>query len=228
MAKRHKPPSQQLEPHEAADLAVQTELDSELAEHGVLGNAAVQARMSGSVVDAEEAHLAGSGVVAHARSMVEQARAAVQLVARPEAQVARFVAIIENSQLAAERRDELVERLLDDQAVAHEAEATVERHLGGLDVTARSAWSAVLDSVHTALDQTVPARAGGSLAEAATSLVGELAADAAAERGVSTVSGDVAADVGALCRNIALLVHFEEDEEEADPGGDYALEESGV
>jgi len=232
VAKRHKPPSkkppatdtQESVRGDQADL----DLDPSLAEQGVLGNAALQARMVGADREPDTGVVEHSEVSAHALPLVEHALVALQLQPRPEAEVARFVEIVEGSRLSEERKEALVERLVDDQTAASQAVSAVESHLGPQDASARSRWAEVFASVADAMraGEVAVGPTEGSVADRAAEWIGQLVSQRMPD--VATPSGDTAADVASLCRSVVLWVHFEEDEEEDVALGDYALEESGA
>ena len=218
MAKRHKPPSQQTERPETAEAPRHADLDPSLAEQGILGNAALQARLDGHELSGAEV-APHDQALAQAVHLVEQALVALQLHARPAPELARLLEVVERSGLSAERKEAIATRLSDDQEAALAAERLVGEHLGALDAEQRSAWVERLVQLTDQLRGATVAPEGLSV-EGAAEWVG-------AQVDAAALGADAEA-VATLCRSIALWVHFDEDEEETDALGDYALEESGV
>ena len=114
MGKQRKTPEQApREPSKSAGPA--HGVDPSLAEREGLGNAEIQARIAGGGVESTVASL--DVVRDTALPLVGRAILALQMVARGD-ELERFVAIVEKSNLPADRKDQIVDRLRSDEAVA--------------------------------------------------------------------------------------------------------------
>ncbi len=178
--------------------------DVDVARSEVLGNAAFQASMGHEADWAPSvdllAALARESAVAGLGGTVA---AALRLEARPAAEHARMLAILEASEL--ERRGELSERLASVQAVALAVDDAVREHLGALSAGERSSWASTFAS------------ARGSDAATVAAEVHE------ARGGRSPGAAALTALVASILQRATFL-----DEEEEPLGMDYATEESGM
>ena len=186
--------------------------DHELA----LGNQAVQRGMTEAGVPVPDFEQ----VTNAALPVVEQALLAVQLQPRDATLTNRLVDTLTNSSLSEERRDAILGRLQEDQAVADAVQAALENAFGlDSDGLREALWSS-LDRTWTALMEGEVRHGedmaeGQSVSQRASALVGELAAQNRDERLDALVDSRSAAPaIQQFCRSIALLLHWEDDEEE--------------
>lgn len=175
--------------------------------------------------------------------MVERAILALQITPRREAQVARFVEILQRSRLPEERKALLQDHLLTDQTAAQGIRDAVERWFAVDSEATRDALVGALDSVIDALaghagdggwvlpdgrtlslgDEALT----GSLSSRAEALVSELVEELG-PGGLDGAGHGVGAAVRGFCRDVQLALLWDEEEEEEALPGDYAAEESGV
>jgi hypothetical protein len=150
VGKQRKPPGHDHDTSGPAEAALTPQVDPLLVEQGVLGNAALQERLGGGLLEAAEQQL-GASTRSAAATMARQARVALLLHPRPAEEQARLLAIVEGSALSADRKEALVERLTEQQAVALEAQAAVGATLGPIDEESRASWVQALESAETLL-----------------------------------------------------------------------------
>ena len=170
---------------------------------------------------------------------VEQALLAVQIAPQSAELTGKLIDTLESSSLPEARREALLARLQEDQAVATLISQALEGAFG-LDTPElrESLWSC-LDESWTALvsegatgdwSAEVEASLGdssktGSLSERAVSTIGDLSAHFSdASIADQAPTQDVSQSVQQFCRSIALLLFLEEEEEEEEMEGMIAPE----
>lgn len=158
-------------------------------------------------VEGVETVVEGS-TVDEARGMVERGFFALYTEPRAQAQVDKWVRVLEGSGLPHDRKTVLVEKLVSDQEAALAAQAAAERWFGGPGVDAVAAGLAALDTVWDGL-----AEQGPSSEKQPEALIEELAGN------------DASAVVG-FCSEVYLILGFlDEEEEEEALDGDVPLPE---
>lgn len=248
MAKKHKPAQGRDEARApGAERDPELGLDPTVVQQGAVGNQALQDKISGQergTPQVSDPDLARDT----AFPLVERALIALQMLPRPQADVDRFVQILERSHLPEERRALLVDKVRSDQAAALGAQRAVERAFGADGTALRSGLIDTLDAVWAGLQAGRAEGASWVVPERAPVPLGDVAADSEAATGVRAEAlvrdlaagmvapelvgerdpGAVADAVQAFCRDAQVLILWdEEEEEEAHEPGDYAQEESG-
>ncbi len=230
MSKQRKSPEQAAPEREVEKPGVGVGPESATPEHAGLGNAAIQARMAGGSVEE-----ATPFDVVRDTALPMVGRAALALEVEPKgALVDRLVAIVEQSELPAERKDAICERLRGDETLATGISEALTRWFGSDGADVRSAVSADLSRIEDALADgrmeaggwrtpdvliaVSPAAFEGTAAARAEVLIADLARATSSTAGPDAMLG--------FCRDLHLaLMWLEEEEEEEDLESDVAPEQ---
>jgi hypothetical protein len=176
--------------------------------------------------------------------LVERAIVALQTLPRDAVEVNRFVDIMSRSHLAEDRKQEIVDRLLNDQASGDAVHQAMERWFEGSGDELRSDLVDVLDSVWSGLQHGAPGDAAVWVLEDGRrvdlSSVENPAVAARAEGLVYDLTGRLASSplqaaqpelaerVRGFCRDVYLAVRIaREEEEEEHSSGAWAPVEEG-
>lgn len=209
MSKRKKAFDREVE-RPGAGQALSEEVGADL-DHGLLGNQALAARLGEGPAPAP---VAFDVIRDTALPMIERLGLATEIRPMSADRSARYVQILQASQLDEAQRAVLVDKLVSDQAVAVGIQGLLERNFQGDIESVRLALGGAVDAVIEALQESEPRNTGeGTVGDRAATLVGALSEEVAPE--LSAHAPSVSRSVASLCRALFLASYWDEEEEEA-------------
>jgi hypothetical protein len=167
-----------------------------------------------------------SSVCEAALPLVEQALLAVQLSPRDTALTERLVTTLETSSLSSSRRDAIVARLQEDQAISDAVRSALENSFGQDSPELREAlWGSLDQTWSTLMDGDATAAFEGGSSQSVSQQAGTLVGTLTSTSSIGTLDSHMAREaispaIQQFCRSIALLLYWEEEEEEEE--GDWA------
>lgn len=196
MSKQRRPPSRQ-----EATPAQASGREAETLNEQLHGNQAVAQQVDGAELAVGEERTAHD----EACTLVERGYFALYAEPRPPAQLEKWVRVLEGSKLPTDRKVALVDKLVGDQEAATAARDAAERWFGGPGLDAQAAGLQALDVVWDGLKSSETSERLDH-AVSPESLIGDLA-------------GDAQEAVIGFCREVYLILGFQEDEEEEEEEG---------
>lgn len=189
---------------------MRSEAGSALSEQSALGNAALMAQLG-----PESEQVGHSDAIREfAAPLVERTMFALQVLPRDAAEVARFVEIVDRSNLP--DKDRLLARLQGNQDVALGIEAAMRDAFGATDEALRSDLVSLLDAVWQSVQDGDAPIGDATVGERAESWVADLAAEQVSEKLTERLGpeADIAEAVRTFSRQVYLALALDEEEEE--------------